>query len=65
MSTTTTAPRTWLAGIGPAPTADAVRDDRSWIWSRGTDGRYHDPSGRHHETAEDLHARSDLVEVPR
>ncbi|ATY17275.1 hypothetical protein CU254_42585 (plasmid) [Amycolatopsis sp. AA4] len=65
MSTMTTPPRTWLAGVGPAPDSDEVRDDRCWVWSRGADGRYHDPSGRHHETAEGLHARTDLVEVIR
>ncbi|MBN9748605.1 hypothetical protein DMP23_47345 [Amycolatopsis sp. A1MSW2902] len=64
MSTMTTTPRTWLAGLGPAPESDHVRDDRCCVWSRGADGRYHDPSGRH-ETAEGLHARTDLVEVIR
>ncbi|MFI5615002.1 hypothetical protein [Amycolatopsis sp. NPDC051903] len=63
MSTTVKPLRTWLAGLGPAPSAPRVRDDLERVWSRGADGLYHDPSGRHHQTPEALHARTDLVEV--
>ncbi|UKD50753.1 hypothetical protein L3Q65_00060 (plasmid) [Amycolatopsis sp. FU40] len=64
MSTSTSA-RTWLAGCGTAPTCPRVRDDQLRVWSRGADGRYHTPDGRHHHTADELHARTDLVEVTR
>lgn len=62
MSTNATKPRTWLAGIGAAPVGATVRDDQARVWTF-SDGQYHDASNRHHESAAELHARTDLVEV--
>jgi len=78
MPTTTTTtltnparPRVWLvAGLSttPAPTGPlgvlpTVRDDRQLRWVPGADGRWHTPDGRHHATWDELHTRTDLVEV--
>jgi hypothetical protein len=59
----TSKPRTWLAGCGKPPTSDRVRDDQNRVWHLGDDGRYHDHSNRHHLTPDELHARTDVVEV--
>lgn len=61
---TTSSPRVWLAGYGPAPTTEPVRDDQQRVWTVGSDGNYHTGAdNRHHETPADLHNRTDLVEV--
>ena len=65
MPTRATAPRVWLAGIGPAPAGQPVRDDQQRVWSYAADGRYHTADGRHHDTPAGLHARTDLVAVGR
>lgn len=54
---------TWLAGIGGAPDAAQVRDDQGRVWARGGDGQYHTSDGRHHQTASELHNRTDLTRV--
>jgi hypothetical protein len=62
MSTSTNNPRVWLAGHGPAPTGQPVRDDQQRQWSYDN-GQYHTADNRHHESPAGLHARTDLVEV--
>lgn len=62
MSTRATAPRVWLAGIGPAPAGEPVRDDHQRVWTFA-EGRYHTADHRHHATPAALHARTDLVAV--
>ncbi|MEV0066667.1 hypothetical protein [Amycolatopsis sp. NPDC050768] len=69
MTTTTAAPRVWLAaglGTSPAP-ADrpTLRDDLMRQWRAGSDGLWHTPDGRHHADWTELHTRYDLVEVTR
>jgi hypothetical protein len=60
---TTNSPRKWPAGCGKPPTSDRVRDDQNRVWHLGDDGKYHDPSNRHHHTPKELHNRTDLEEV--
>jgi hypothetical protein len=62
MSTSTSSPRVWLAGLGAAPAGEPVRDDQSRVWTFAS-GRYHTADNRHHESPAGLHARTDLVEV--
>lgn len=64
-------PRVWLAaGLGgttlPPTESDRpqVRDDQGRVWIPGTDGLWHTADRRHHQTWQQLHARSDLCEVP-
>jgi hypothetical protein len=54
--------RTWLAGVGPAPDAQRVRDDQGRVWTK-EGGEYHTADNRQHHTAEELHARTDLSEA--
>jgi len=60
-------PRVWLvAGLGTdqEPTDHPVlRDDRCRRWTYGDDGRWHTTDNRHHATWQELHARTDLVEL--
>lgn len=64
-----TKPRVWLAaGLadqGPPADRPVVRDDLMHVWCPGEDGRWHTADNRHHLDWAELHARFDLVEVPR
>lgn len=54
--------RTFLAGWHIPADVDAVRDDRGAIWHRGDDGKFHTLDNRHHRTAAELSARTNLTE---